>query len=99
MVATSSTPTPRPATDYSKRHFKARIYWTWVKPGTSGQFDMYSFDTSGRYKVTDPREYGMRMLRNEIDKLGPKVARAIIYDQQAPNKPEVVRKENGIWKD
>ena len=97
MSTPTTTPPPRPPVDYSKRLLKARIYWTVKKPGTLGQIDRYSFDTSGRYKVADNYRYGLAMLVKLIDKLGDKVCRAIIYDNQAPGRPEVQRKEHGQW--
>lgn len=76
---------------------KARVYWAQPLPGTNGQADFYSFDSSGRYEVADKRDYGLRGLKKMIDKLGSKVARAIIYDNQAPDRPEICRKERGSW--
>ncbi|MDU0372117.1 hypothetical protein ACFPAF_17070 [Hymenobacter endophyticus] len=77
--------------------FKMRVYFTHVKPGTAGQFDMYSFDTSGRYRVADPAAYGLRHLKGEAEKMGGRIVRAIIYDNQASGKPEYTRLEKGVW--
>ena len=99
-LPTTTSPPPRPAAapvDYSKRLLKARIYWRVAAPGTRGQIDRYSFNTSGRYQVADPYRYGLAQLVKLIDKLGDQVSRAIIYDNQAPGHPEVQRKERGQW--
>jgi hypothetical protein len=76
---------------------KARVYWAAPQPGTPGQADFYSFDSSGRYQVADPRRYGLEGLRKMVDKMGAKVARCVIYDNQAPGRPEICRKERGSW--
>ncbi|RSK45196.1 hypothetical protein [Hymenobacter rigui] len=77
--------------------FKMRVYFTHVQPGTAGQLDMYSFDTSGRYQVADPAAYGLRQLKKQAEQMGARIARAIIYDNQASGKPEYTRLEKGVW--
>ncbi|MBO3270774.1 hypothetical protein [Hymenobacter defluvii] len=96
-VSASSPGAPGYATLKYKSLTKARVYFATPAPGTPGQCDYYSFDTSGRYEVQDPRDYGLRGLMKMIDKMGAKVARAIIYDNQAPGRPEILRKERGSW--
>lgn len=76
---------------------KARVYWANPKPGTNGQSDFYSFDKSSHYQVADPLDYGIRGLKRMVDKMGVKVERCIIYDNQASGRPEICRKEKGAW--
>lgn len=76
---------------------KARVYWANSTPGTNGQADFYSFDKSSRYQVADPRSHGILGLKKMVDKMGDKVTRCIIYDNQAPDRPEICRKEKGAW--
>ncbi|RSK44690.1 hypothetical protein [Hymenobacter perfusus] len=77
--------------------FKMRVYFTHVKPGSAGQFDMYGFYTSGRYQVADPTGYALKQLKREAEEMGARIARAIIYDNQASGKPEYTRLEKGVW--
>ncbi|OUJ68606.1 hypothetical protein BXP70_27810 [Hymenobacter crusticola] len=73
------------------------MYWSKPVPGTKGFSDFYSFDRSGRYEVADPRDYGIRGLKKLVDGMTDRVARAIIYDNQAYLHPEICRKERGSW--
>lgn len=77
--------------------FKMRVYFTHVKPGTAGQFDMYGFYSSGHYSVADPTRYALKQLKQEAEKMGGRITRAIIYDNQASGKPEYTRLEKGVW--
>lgn len=91
-------PMAKPQTPLSQKSLsKARVYWANVTPGTAGHSDFYSFDTSGKYKVEEGRQlqYGVEGLIRLVDKLGPKVARAIIYDRKEGH--EITRKEHGSW--
>ncbi|MBO0360662.1 hypothetical protein J0X19_22065 [Hymenobacter sp. BT186] len=72
---------------------KARVYW--ASPTGAEYMDFFSFDTSGRYAVESPKEYGVRGLKKLVDKLGVKVARCIIYDRELGG--EYCRKENHQW--
>lgn len=99
MQTTAGIPRPvaSPAHLRDRALTKARVYWSTVLVGCNAFCDFYSFDKSGRYEVADPRTYGLRGLQKMIDGMGAKVARAIIYDNQAPNRPEIMRKERGSW--
>ncbi|HEX8505503.1 MAG TPA: hypothetical protein VF630_09055 [Hymenobacter sp.] len=55
----------------------------------------YSFDTSGRYAVDDPRDYGIRGLKKMVAKMGATVDQAILYDNQSGK--EIERLKNGQW--
>lgn len=55
----------------------------WIKFKDGGKKHFHSYDTSGRYTVTDPQAYGIRYLRKRVlDKYTGKVEAAILYDNQ-----------------
>ena len=69
---------------------KCWIVWTngWKKT-------YQSFDSSGRYEVADPREYGIRRFKKLVAKWGNTIAQAIIYDNQTGKKIESF--QQGTW--
>ncbi|TGE26908.1 hypothetical protein [Hymenobacter metallicola] len=71
-----------------------RVWVVW-KDGNKKHFT--SFDSSGRYQVESPREYGIRGLRKMVEKMGSTVKEAILYDNQTGKQEEVWVKD-GVWK-
>jgi hypothetical protein len=52
----------------------------WVVFTNGNKKSFRSYDTSGRYAVADPRDYGIRGLKKMVGKWGKAVERAIRYD-------------------
>lgn len=97
-VSTTTRPAPRPFQDPESRAAaptKAKVYFL-----DGNEIDRYGFYNSGRYTVGEDQkfEYSKQSLIRMIDKWADNVVRAIIYDNQRPGKPEIMRKEYGIWK-
>ncbi|PJJ59420.1 hypothetical protein [Hymenobacter chitinivorans] len=70
-----------------------RVWVVW-QDGNKKHFT--SFDTSGRYQVKEPREYGIRGLRKMVEKMGATVKEAVLYDNQT-GAQEAVWVKNGVW--
>ena len=71
---------------------KTKCWIVW-KNGCKKTF--HSYDTSGRYVVNDPREYGIRGLKKMVAKWGDSIAHAIIYDNETGKEIESFNR--GIW--
>jgi len=54
-----------------------------------------SYDSSGRYAVADPRDYGIRGLKKMVDRWGKAVKMAILYDTEFGH--ELERYQHGQW--
>ncbi|MGY2132295.1 hypothetical protein ACW9KT_08700 [Hymenobacter sp. HD11105] len=68
----------------------------WVVWRNGSKKTFYSYDTSGRYEVEDPREYGMRgLMKRVVEKWGDTIERAIIYDNKTGVK--IYEFLNGEW--
>jgi len=67
----------------------------WVVFTNGNKKSFRSYDTSGRYAVADPRDYGIRGLKKMVDRWGKAVERAILYDT-ATGQP-IEKLENGQW--
>ena len=81
-----------PESTPSKRKGLTKCWIVW----TNGWKKTYqSFDSSGRYEVADPREYGIRRFKKLVAKWGNTIAQAIIYDNQTGEKIESFQR--GTW--
>jgi hypothetical protein len=69
----------------------------WVLFANGAKKSFRSFDTSGRYEVADPRAYGIRGLKKMVDKFGPGVEKAMLYDTATGQLLE--GRVNGQWVD
>jgi len=67
----------------------------WVVFTNGNKKSFRSYDTSGRYSVADPRDYGIRGLKKMVERYGAAVQRAILYDT-ASGQP-IEKLENGQW--
>ncbi len=68
--------------------------WVLFKSGAKKPFR--SFDSSGRYTVADPREYGIRGLKKMVERWGDAaVVKAIIYDVQT--QQPIFHYQQGQW--
>jgi hypothetical protein len=67
--------------------------WVLWKNGNKKSFR--SYDSSGRYEVANPREYGIRNLKKMVEKWGPTVDKAILYDT-ATGQP-IEHLQDGQW--
>ncbi len=67
----------------------------WVLFTSGAKKSFRSYDSSGRYAVKDPREYGIRGLKKMVDKWGAAVARAVLYDVTTGQAVEQL--VNGQW--
>ena len=67
----------------------------WVVWNNGWKKTYYSYDTSGRYNVADPRAYGVKGLKRMVEKWGDTVAQAIIYDTVSDQKIESYQR--GVW--
>jgi hypothetical protein len=67
----------------------------WVLFTNGNKKAFRSYDTSGRYTVKDPREYGIRNLKKMVEKWGASVERAILYDTATGQPIELL--QNGQW--
>ena len=84
-----------PTTLVSKltKHTGRTKCWIVWKNGWKKTFQ--SYDTSGRYEVDDPREYGIRGLKKLVSKWGDSIAHAIIYDTETGQ--EIESFNLGVW--
>lgn len=67
----------------------------WVVFTNGGKKAFRSYDTSGRYTVNDPRDYGIRGLKKMVDRWGDKVKEARLYDTESGR--ELERYQQGQW--
>lgn len=67
----------------------------WVVFTNGNKKSFRSYDTSGRYSVADPRDYGIRGLKKMVDRWGKSVEQAILYDTTTGQPIEKL--ENGQW--
>jgi hypothetical protein len=67
----------------------------WVHFQNGAKKSFRSYDTSGKYQVKDPRAYGIHNLKKMVEKFGPDVAQAILYDTATGS--ELERLQNGQW--
>lgn len=68
---------------------KCKVYFE-----NGAQKDFRSFDSSGRYEVRDPREYGIRGLKKMVAKFSG-VKEAILYEMATD--VEIERLQDGQW--
>lgn len=80
-------------TSNSTRHIGRTKCWIVWKNGWKKTFQ--SYDSSGRYEVYDPREYGIRGLKKMVVKWSDSIAQAIIYDNETGQ--EIESFNQGIW--
>lgn len=67
----------------------------WIVWNNGWKKTFQSYDSSGRYVVDDPREYGIHGLKKMVAKWGDSVAQAIIYDNATGRKLESFQR--GVW--
>lgn len=71
-------------------------YKCWMVWDNDIKKTFYSFDSSGRYEVEKPDEYGLKGLQKRMLKQYPdKIKKAIIYDNQTGAK--LYELQNGHW--
>ena len=72
------------------------LYKAWVLWRGGIKKTFYSYDTSGRYKVLRPNEYGLRGLQKRVAAQYPdRIVAAIIYNNQTGTP--LYRFQGGEW--
>lgn len=84
-----------PALPESKPAKRQGLTKCWIVWNNGWKKTYQSYDSSGRYQLADPREYGIRRLKKLVDKWGSTVAQAIIYDNRTGQKLESF--QSGTW--
>jgi hypothetical protein len=80
----------------AKAQYKCWVVWQ--GPTADIKKTFYSYDSSGRYDVEKPDEYGLKGLQKRVVRQYPeKMKRAIIYDNQTGTK--LFELQNGQWVD
>lgn len=75
---------------------EAGLTKAWVLFHNGNKKDFRSYDTSGRYEVTDPRAYGIRGLKKMVERFGvANVKEARLYDTSTGR--EIEKLLNGQW--
>ena len=74
------------------------LYKCWVVWEGDIKKTFYSYDSSGRYNVENPDEYGLKGLQKRVVKQYPeKMKKAIIYDNQSGKKLYELQIQNRQW--